>query len=133
MQVTAVGLGAAFGPLPEHDPAQQARAALLPNLCRVSGTTIVRPRLGSEHRMDDDNLHRVRAASAVLLLSCCAPRRRRSSSTDLAFVFLGQHLWRGRGGTGRCGGLGEDARERLRLVVGLSRSRPGNAGAVWRT
>lgn len=80
--------------------------------------------------MDDDNLHRVLAADAVLLLPCCAPRRRRSSSTDLAFVFLGQHLWRGRGGsgTGRRGGLGEDARERLRLVVGLRRARPGDAG-----
>lgn len=46
MQVTAVGLGATFGSLPEHDPAQQARAALLPPLGRVRGTTVVQPRLG---------------------------------------------------------------------------------------
>jgi hypothetical protein len=139
MQVTAVGLEAAFSSLPEHDPAQQARAALLPLLRRVSETTVVWSRLGDEHRMDDDNLHRVLVvgASAVLLLLCCAPRRRRSSSTNIAFVFLGQHLWRGRGGSGagRRGGFDEDAREPLWLVVGLRRARLGNAdgGGVWRT
>jgi len=126
MQFSTVGLGAAFHFLPEHDPAQQARTALLLPL-RVSGN-IVLPRCGGEHRMDDD-LHRVLVVSAgVLLLLCYAPPRR---SADLTFVFLGQHLLLGCGG--RHGGLGvgellgEDARERLRLVVGPRVARPGVA------
>lgn len=76
----------------------------------------------------DDDLHRVLVVSTsagvplLLLLLRCTPRRR---GTDLTtFVFLGQQLLLGCGGGRGDGGLGvgellgEDAPERLRLVVG---------------
>ena len=129
MQFSAVGLGAAFHSLPEHDPAQQARTALLLPL-RVSGNILLPRRRGGEHRMDDD-LHRILVVSAgvvLLLLLRCAPPRR---GTDLTFVFLGQRLLLGCGGRhGDLGVgelLGEDARERLRPVVGRRVARPGVA------
>lgn len=82
----------------------------------------------------DDGLRRIPVVSAgVDLLRRRAPRGR---SRNLVLVFLGLLLLgRSRGpralGVGEL--LGEDARQRLRLVVGLRRARPGVAeGAVER-
>ena len=115
----AVSLGAAFHSLPEHDPAQEALTPLLLPL-RISGSVVFLPRLGGERRMDDD-LHRILVVSAsFVLLRCPAPRR--CSRRPAGALGVGGEL------------LGEDARERLRLVVGLGRARPGVAdGAVERT
>ena len=114
----AVSLGAAFHPLPEHDPAQEALTPLLLPL-RISGSVVLLPRFGGEHRVDDD-LHRILVVSGFVLLQCPAPRR--CSRRPAGALGVGGEL------------LGEDARERLRLVLGPGRARPGVAdGAVERT
>jgi hypothetical protein len=68
--------------------------------------------------MDDDLRRFLVVSASVVPLQCRAPRRRSRRPGALG---VGDEL------------LGEDARERLRLVVGPGRARPGVAdGAVER-